>query len=312
MPRSALAGDERLQPILDEWRAELANFPRIQAEFEANKERLTAEWRAAVGRAEAAGRMPPSAPRLRTGPDTQHAPCGLYNAMIAPVVPFAIRGVAWYQGEANVANPRRYGTLFPALIESWRRAWSRPDLAFVWVQLPNLDRQPEPSKSGWAEIREAQLKTLAVPHTAMAVTIDVGDPRNLHPTNKRPVGERLAAAAEVLVYGGDRAAGISPRPRAHEFLPDGVVRIDCEPAVGLGTRDGQAPAGFVLAGEDRKFSAATAELRGSSIFLRSPAVPVPAAARHGWADNPATNVVGPTGLPLSPFRTDAWPTPATP
>ncbi len=308
-PRATLEHDPELRPILENWAIEVADFPRKKAEFETQKEKLLADWKIAVKNAGAAGRMPPSEPRLRTGPNTQYAPVGLYNGMIAPLAPFALRGVAWYQGEANVGDPRRYARLFPAMIAAWRAAWDRPELPFVWVQLPNLARQPEPSKSGWAELREAQLKTLAVSHTAMAVTIDIGDPRNLHPTNKRPVGERLALAADGLVYQSSPAKSFSPRPKPTVTVSQGRVRLECEPAVDLVTHDGQPARGFVVAGADRKFLPAAAELRDGVIWLSNPAVPEPVAVRYAWADNPDANVMSRYGLPLSPFRTDNWPTP---
>ncbi|HEY0946780.1 MAG TPA: sialate O-acetylesterase, partial [Opitutaceae bacterium] len=151
-PRPTLEADEAFRPILDRWAREMADFPRLKAEFETNREQLTADWKIAAEKAKAAGRMPPSAPRLRTGPNTQYAPCGLYNAMIAPLAPFALRGVIWYQGEANAGAPVLYRQLFPALIGAWRETW-QSELPFIYVQLPNLARQPEPSKSGWAELR---------------------------------------------------------------------------------------------------------------------------------------------------------------
>lgn len=310
-PRATLAGDPELRGILESWAAEVAAYPKKKAEFEANRDALVAEWKRAVAAAQAAGRMAPAEPRLRTGPNTQYAPCALYNAMIAPLVPFALRGVAWYQGEANVAAPRLYRRLFPALIGAWRSAWGE-ELPFLYVQLPNLARQPEPSPSGWAELREAQLLSLATPRTAMAVTIDVGDPRNLHPAHKQPVGHRLALAAGALVYGRAAEGAFCPVPRAWHF--DGArVRIDFAHAdSGLATRDGEPPRGFVLAGDERVFVPAEARVEGGTIILRSEKIPRPVAARYAWADNPDGNLTNRAGLPASPFRTDDWPTPGMP
>lgn len=309
MPRDTLAADPEFNAVLERWRLEVADFPRAKAEFEANRERLLAEWKVTAAAAKAAGRTAPAEPRLRTGPNTQYAPGALYNAMIAPLAPFALRGVIWYQGEANVTATALYRRLFPALIGAWRSTWGQADLPFLYVQLPNLARQPEPSRSGWAEMREAQLLALSVPRTAMAVTIDIGDPQNLHPPHKQPVGERLALAAGTLVYGLGGEGNFSPTPRSHG-RENGAIRVGFTHAPGgLATRDGAAPRGFVLAGEDRIFFPATGRLEGDEIVLTSPQVPQPVAARYAWADNPDANLTNQAGLPVSPFRTDDWPTP---
>lgn len=309
-PRDVLAGDLKLRVTLERWARELAEFPKKKADFEANRERLVAEWKVAVDTAKAAGRMPPSEPRLRTGPGTQYEPSGLFNAMIAPLAPFALCGVTWYQGEANARRAREYQTLFPALIRSWRAAWDREDLPFVYVQLPNLAREPEPSRSGWAELREAQLLTLRVPHTAMAVTIDVGDPADLHPKNKRPVGERLAYAAEALLGQRPLGEGLSPVYREATFSGN-EARIQFSPTGGsLRPRDGRKVTGFTIAGEDRAFAPAEVKLDGGTVVVSSPLVPAPVAVRYAWADNPDANLVNAAGLPAAPFRTDNWPTPA--
>ena len=266
-----------------------------------------ADWRASSAKATSEGRMPPSEPKLRGGPGTQYEPAGLYHGMIAPLAPFGLRGVAWYQGEANVTRSEQYRKLFPAMITAWRGAWSRPELPFLFVQLPNLARQPEPSRSGWAEMRESQAMTLSLPRTAMAVTIDVGDPKDLHPKNKQPVGQRLALAAEHLAYGLPAGPRLSPVFQSAKI--DGTrIRVSFVPGpVGLKTRDGGAPTGFTIAGEDKKFSPAQARIEGDSIVIWSDTVPAPAAARYAWADNPECNLTSAAGLPASPFRTDSWP-----
>lgn len=306
MPETVLAGTAEFRGILDRWKDEVADFPRAQAEFAANLPRLTDEWKTAVQTAKAVHRAPPPQPKLRTGPDTQFAPCGLFNAMVSPLTPFALRGIVWYQGEANVLAPALYQKLFPAMIAAWRSAWDRADLPFLYVQLPNLARQPEPSRSGWAEMREAQLLTLAVPRTAMAVTIDVGDPEDIHPTCKLPVGQRLARAAGALVYGRTPVGAYSPLPRRH-FVANGAVGIEfIHASDGLATADAAMPRGFMIAGNDRVFHPATAEITGDKVVVRSPKVPQPVAVRYAWADNPDCNLVNLAGLPVSPFRTDDW------
>ncbi|OAM87364.1 hypothetical protein AW736_23445 [Termitidicoccus mucosus] len=306
-PRAVLDADSDLKPILTRWDETMADFPKIKADFEANKERLVAEWKIAVQKAKAEGRMLPAEPRLRTGPGTQYQPAGLYHAMITPLAPFALSGVLWYQGEGNAQRAHQYRKLFPAMIRSWRDLWNRDDLPFLYVQLPNLARQPEPSRSGWAELREAQLRALALPHTAMAVTIDVGDPGDLHPKEKLPVGRRLASAAGSLFGLRPPADGICPYPRSHK-IQGREIRVQFSPStVALRTRDGGEPHGFTIAGTDKQFVPARARLEGNAIVIWSDTVEKPAAARYAWADNPDCNIVSAAGLPASPFRTDDWP-----
>jgi sialate O-acetylesterase len=224
--------------------------------------------------------------------------------MIAPLVPFAIEGVLWYQGEANASRAHLYRKLFPALITDWRNLWN-VEFPFYYVQLPNLDRQPEPSKSGWAELREAQLMTLKTPGTGMAVTIDIGNPTNLHPENKQDVGLRLERIAEALTYKCSveysgplfRASAIEGRS----------IRVLFDHADGLRPYGGTELTGFTIAGADRKFLPAEAKIDGASVIVSSDAVPAPVSVRYGWADNPLCNLTNGTGLPVSPFRTDDWP-----
>ena len=306
-PRAVLEASPELSPILTRWAQELAEFPQKKADFDANRDRLLAEWKVAAANAKKSGRMPPAEPRLRTGPGTQYQPAGLYHAMIAPLVPFGLRGVIWYQGEGNAQRAHQYRTLFPALITAWRDAWQRPELPFLFVQLPNLARQPEPSKSGWAELREAQAMALSLPQTGMAVTIDVGDPQDLHPINKQPVGERLALAANHLVYGAPAADCVSPRYRSSDIRSRNVHITFAPPALALATSDRQAPRGFTIAGADHRFVPAKARIDGDTLVVWSDEVPLPAAVRYAWADNPSCNLVSATGLPVSPFRTDDWP-----
>lgn len=305
-PRETLAASAELQPILARWDAAVADYPRLKAEFETNRERLVAEWKVAVAEAKKAGRPAPAEPRLRTGPGTQYQPAGLYHAMVAPLATLPLRGVIWYQGEANAGRAAQYRTLFPAMIGAWRDAWGRPDLPFLYVQLPNLDRQPEPSRSGWAELREAQLLALALPHTGMAVCIDIGDPKDLHPVNKQDVGNRLALAAETLVYGRPAAGRVSPLYVRAEKAGAGMV-VHFKTADGLAARGGGELKGFTLAGADQVFRPAQARIEGDTLVVTSDTVAAPAAVRYAWADNPDCNLVSSAGLPASPFRSDDWP-----
>jgi len=307
VPREVLAGDREFKVILDKRTKEVAGFPRAQAELAANEKEIVARWQAEVAAANAAGHMPPHDPRvtLRTRMDPSASPCALYNGMIAPLAPFGLAGVIWYQGEGNGPRPREYRRLFPALIESWRELWKKPSLPFLYVQLPNLARGSQPTVA-WTELREAQLLTLAIPHTAMAVTIDVGERKNLHPPHKQPVGHRLALAAGSLVYGRSAIGAFSPVPREHR-TDDGKICVKFEHAEdGLITSDGTATRGFVIAGEDKIFQSAEVKIEGDSVVVWSESVPKPMAVRYAWLDSPDCNLVNHAGLPVSPFRTDDW------
>jgi len=228
--------------------------------------------------------------------------------MIAPLIPFAIRGAIWYQGESNGSEGYHYRTLFPAMIGDWRRAWGRGDFPFLFVQLANY-RAPQlrPSEfDGWAELREAQTMTLDVPNTAMAVTIDIGHPTEIHPRNKQDVGRRLALGALKVAYGRDLVYS-GPIYDSMSVEGDSVRLRFKHVGSGLTTRDGEKLKGFAIAGADRRFAWGQARIDGDTIVVRSPKVAKPVAVRYGWADNPVCNLFNKEGLPASPFRTDDWP-----
>jgi sialate O-acetylesterase len=239
------------------------------------------------------------------GVSNQNNPSVLYNAMIAPLVPFAIRGAIWYQGESNAGRAYQYRTLFPLMIRNWRSAWGR-EFPFYFVQLANWHaHKAEPDESDWAELREAQTMTLREPQTGMAVTIDIGDENELHPRNKLDVGRRLAAWALASTY--DQKL-VPSGPLFERFTVDGdKVRIRFKHAAGLKTIDGGPVKGFAIAGDDHRFVWADARIDGDAIVVSSAQVSKPVAVRYGWADNPIVNLYNNAGLPASPFRTDDWP-----
>ncbi len=227
----------------------------------------------------------------------------LYNAMIAPLVPFALRGAIWYQGESNAYAAKAYRTLFPALIRDWRARFGQ-DLGFYFVQLANFHaRSEQPQESEWAELREAQTMTLSLPRTGMATIIDIGEANDIHPKNKRDVGHRLALAALAGEYGQKIE---SSGPMLHSVKVSGnQIRVQFAHAVGLKTGDGAAPRGFAIADDDKKWVWAKARIEGDSIVILSDAVPNPTQVRYGWAENPDVNLYNGAGLPAVPFRTDA-------
>ncbi|MBV9929268.1 MAG: 9-O-acetylesterase [Acidobacteria bacterium] len=240
------------------------------------------------------------------GPANQNSPTVLYNAMLAPLFPYAIRGAVWYQGESNAGRAYQYRVLFPSMIRDWRAAWGEGDFPFYFVQLANWKARPQDSiDSEWAELREAQTMTLKTPNTGMAVTIDIGNPDDIHPRNKLDVGLRLARWALADTY-GMKLEKSGPLFDSYKVEGD-KVRVAFRHAGGLKTRDGSAPAGFYVAGSDRRFVPAEARVEKGGILVWSKDVPAPAAVRYAWADNPAANLYNSDNLPASPFRTDDWP-----
>ncbi len=265
---------------------------------------LAGPWRFVVERA--VGPMKPDWGSQPVRPDEQGAPTALWNAMVAPLTPASIKGAIWYQGESNAGHAYQYRTLFPAMIRDWRRAFGQGDFPFELVQLANfMARRPEPGESEWAELREAQSMTLALPATGMAVAIDIGDADTIHPLDKQDVGHRLALAALANAYGRTIEAS-GPVYRSHT-VEGAKVRLLFDHAQRLAAKDGGALKGFAVAGSDRRFVWADARIEGESVVVSSAAVPEPAAVRYGWADNPEVNLVNGAGLPASPFRTDDWP-----
>lgn len=233
-------------------------------------------------------------------------PTSLYNAMIHPLVPYAIRGAIWYQGENNASRAYQYRELFPLVIEDWRKKWNK-ELPFYYVQLANfMQQKPQPADSEWAELREAQTRALAVKNTGMAVIIDKGDAYDIHPKDKQTVGHRLALIARANTY-GERVSYSGPMYRSCQVEGDKIILSFDHTDGGLKTGDNGELKGFAIAGRDHKFHWAKAEIVGDKIVVSAPeAVPYPVAVRYAWADNPVCNLYNGAGLPASPFRTDDW------
>ncbi len=271
-------------------------------------EKQLAAWKAAAAKAKAQGAkfarprpQPPLPPQ-----QSPHSPGVLYDGMIAPLVPYALRGAIWYQGESNAGNARLYGLQLRTMIAEWRSAWGQGEFPFLFVQLPNfMAPQQQPSETGgWPLIREQMLKTLEVSNTGMAVTIDVGDADDIHPKNKQDVGSRLAQWALAKTY-GKPILPCGPLYKAMRRRANQIV-LEFEYADGLSARGGPLK-GFAVAGADRRFVWADARIEGRTVVVSSPQVAEPVAVRYGWANNPACTLVNGAGLPASPFRTDDWP-----
>jgi len=231
-------------------------------------------------------------------------PTVLFNAMVKPWTAFPIKGVIWYQGEANVGRSEQYEDLFPALITDWRRQW-RSDFPFYFVQLANFMESKEiQPDSEWAALREAQTKALKLDQVGMAVTIDIGLADDIHPKNKQEVGRRLALVALVGSY-GKNVSGSAPVFRNYRIKGDKMELDFGQKQDGFQIK-GTTLKGFTIAGPDRVFYPAEAMVQNGKIIVFSPEVSIPLAARYGWADNPDCNLYGENGLPVAPFRTDCW------
>lgn len=236
----------------------------------------------------------------------------LHNGIIAPLQPFAIKGVIWYQGESNAQRAFQYRKLFPLLIADWRRGWGQGDFPFLFVQLANYvsekskpDHPLEPEESAWAELREAQLKALSVPKTGMAVTIDIGEPRDIHPKNKQDVGHRLALSALRVAYNQDIVA-TGPEFKTMKISGHEISLEFQNVGTGLFVH-GELLKGFAISGADRKFVWAQARVEGNHVVVWANDLKNPVAVRYAWGDNPECNLFNQAGLPASPFRTDDWP-----
>ena len=235
----------------------------------------------------------------------QNEPTALYNGMVAPYVQLPITGVLWYQGESNAGRPEEYLDLMHALINGWREVYNNPELPFIYAQLPNFgDVAYSPTESKWAELREAQLKALVGSNRAMTVNIDLGEWNDIHPDNKKDVGERMALAAQNIVYGEDIVYS-GPLYKSSQIKDNQIIISLSHVGSGLVTNDGQALDGFEIAGEDKNFVWAQAKIEGDKVIVLSHEVPNPKYVRYAWADNPENpNLYNKEGLPASPFRTD--------
>ena len=294
--RETLASHPQLKPLLDAFGKKRIAFRDNPASMQAYGEALR-KWR----------ENPDTRNKRPKHPDPvqdQHNPNVLFNGMIAPVAPYGIRGLLWYQGESNVGTRHLYPALQSTLVEDWRAHWNRPDLPFYFVQLANYKAPSSaPEDSSFASMREAQSTTLSLPHTGMAVTIDIGEEKDIHPRNKQDVGHRLARLALAGTYGKPVVA-TGPVFRSQSVEGSGIRLHFDQAEAGLISKGG-ALKHFAIAGKDRQFVWAEARIEGSTVIVHSDEVPEPVYVRYAWADNPAgANLFNKEDLPASPFRTD--------
>ncbi len=301
MSKEYLENDPNFQPILKRFEEVSAKYPELKAKYREEMQK----YDAIAPKLKAEGKPLPPRPEEPIGPGHAYSPTGLYNGMIVPILPYGIRGAIWYQGESNAWRAYQYRTLFPAMIKNWRDAWHEGDFPFLFVQLANyMQSEPQPVESDWAELREAQLMTLSVPNTGMAVTIDIGE-GDLHPKNKQDVGKRLALWALAKTYGKNI---VYSGPIYKSMKVDGNEVILSFDNVGGGLMaKGDSLKGFAIAGADRKFVWADAKIKGDTIVVSSDKVAAPVSVRYAWAINPVCNLYNKEGLPATPFRTDTWP-----
>lgn len=278
----------------------IAGYPEAVERFRKEEPDLLAKWEKDAKEARKNGAPEPRKPAPPSDPTTSvKRPTGLFNGKIAPLIPTAIKGVIWYQGEANHRLAKQYRTLFPAMINDWRTRWKQPGLPFLFVQIA-------PFKNMLPEIREAQLIAWqSTPQTAMVVTTDVGDAEDIHPTRKEPVGARLALAARAKAY-GEKLVYSGPVFSGMDIADNhAVLRFD-HVGGGLMAKDGPLR-GFTISGDGQTFVPAEAEIVGNTVKVHAAGISKPVAVRYGWANVPDVNLFNAEGLPATPFRTDVEP-----
>jgi sialate O-acetylesterase len=297
--REALEAIPELRGIVENYDKARSDYSAKLAAYQENEPKLRAEHEVAVAKAKQEGKRPPNFPAPPKDPaSSQFSPTVLREAMVTPIVPYGIRGVIWYQGESNSRNGLQYRTLFPATIADWRKAWGQGDFPFLFVQIA-------PFKTNPPEVREAQfMASRTVPNTAMVVTTDVGDAEDIHPTRKEPVGSRLALVARAIAY-GEKLEFSGPAFRSATFSKGRAVLQFDHVGGGLVAKDGPLK-GFTIAGADKQFVPAQAEIQGDTVVVSSESVREPVAVRYGWATVPEVNLFNRAELPASPFRSDDW------
>lgn len=289
LSQGALTANPAFAVVAERWKTALAAHAKRMAAYE----RQTSER--SVQKKQTDPSDPPKPPEA---PDIRNLPSGLYNGFIHPLQPYALAGFLWYQGEGNAERSNEYPALFKALITQWRADFGQGDLPFLFVQLPNFDEPEDKTGLSWALMREAQTKALALPETGMAVTIDVGDPENIHPANKRDVGDRLARIALAQVYRQnvpDSGPVFSKASREGDAL-----RVVFTNAAGLCFHG--EPSGFEIAGKDKKFAPAIACIEGETVVLRAANLKRPVDVRYAWKNSPEASLFNGFHLPAAPFR----------
>jgi sialate O-acetylesterase len=299
MSREVLKSGADFEPIFKRYADAAAKYPQAKKEYD----QKIKEWEEAVAKTKIENKALPEKPLPPVGPGHKSSPAGLYNAMVSPLIPYAIKGVIWYQGEANRSRAYQYRKLFTVMIKSWRDKWGQGDFPFYYVQIAPYKYLKEAATVA-AELREAQLMTLSIPNTGMVVTTDIGDANDIHPKNKQEAGRRLALWALAKTYGKNKAY-CGPIYKSMK-LDDNKIILQFDYAENGLVFKGSTLKGFTIAAADKKFVSAEAEIAGNTISVSSKEIANPVAVRYGWENNPVCNLYNKEGLPASPFRTDRW------
>ena len=335
MSPAALASDPRFRIVTERWQQNVAAYAANKAAFDSalimwNTAEAAAKAEAATKaqttkpKQTAAQHFAPwlkknPKPRAPRGPGDSWTPTGLFNGMINPLLPYALRGALWYQGESNADHAGEYHALFAAMITAWRAHFGQGDFPFYWVSLGNYRVPTDPTDTSYAFLREAQTQTLALPNTGQALAIDVGNPDDIHPTNKQDVGRRLALLAKNRVYGitgddtGPTFASATREGAAHSTSLTGspqagsgpALRVKFTHASGLIAHD-KPVSSLEVAGADKKFFPATGKIERDTLLVSAPRVKEPVAVRYAWKNSPEANLYNGAGLPAVPFRSDSW------
>jgi sialate O-acetylesterase len=305
----ALTNNEKLKPLVDAFKTKLAKYTTDTAAQNAYKIAFE-KWEIAAAKAKAEGKDEVRGPKNSDPVRDQHNASVLWNGMVKPLVPYAIKGALWYQGESNSPTANIYRDIMQTLITDWRDQWGQGNFPFLYVQLANIGKTYDslPAKGGSEAVkREAQLQNLSIANTAMAVAIDNADPdnmNNVHPKNKQDIGYRLALAAGAIAYGDKKLVYSGPVYDKME-VEGNVIKLHFKHiGSGLQAKDGTLK-GFTIAGEDKKFVWADAKIVGNDVIVSNAAVSNPVAVRYGYGNNPPTSLYNKENLPASPFRTDA-------
>jgi sialate O-acetylesterase len=279
----------------------VANYPQAMREYLLQMQ----TWKKGCEYAKIKKAKLPQEPFPPLGLNHQNAPSGLYNAMIAPLIPYAIRGVIWYQGESNAERPYQYRKIFPAMIKNWRTDWGQGDFPFYYVQIAPFSYKNWKRIIFAPELREAQLMAMSVPNTGMVVTMDIGDVNDVHPKNKQEVGRRLALWALAKTYGQTGIVYSGPIYKSMKVEGDKIRLYFDHIGAGLMAKDGPLRE-FKIAAEDKNFADAKAVIDGDTVVVSSDKIQKPVAVRYAWRNDAGPNLFNKEGLPASSFRTDDW------
>ena len=304
MAKQVILNIPQFKPTLEIWHEKIQQYPQKYNEY---LEKLE-DWERQVKLSTASGKKLPRKPTIPYGPTHHRCPSVLFNAMIHPILPYTIKGLIWYQGEGNNLRAYQYRFLFPVMIQDWRKNWGQGDFPFYFVQLANYKQpHPEPVEDCWAELREAQAMALSLPNTGMAVAIDIGDPNTIHPMNKKDVGKRLALWALAKDYGKEVSFS-GPLYKSMRVKGNKIILEFDHTFGGLVAKDNKPLKHFSIAGPEKKFVWADAEIVDDVVVVSSPQIQQPLAVRYAWQMNPqGCNLYNKANLPASPFRTDNWP-----